>query len=117
MNKRTSERTAIFFVIFAGFGLALSAAAFLSSLAGSGYASPSWRNVVLGIAAFWPSIACGFALVGVGIFNSLKDFAAAAPMLYTFGLPAIGWGLIGALIAWFSRARSAEDKAQTARQS
>jgi len=114
MNKRTSERTAMFFVIFAGVGLALSAAAFLSSLAGSGYASPSWRNVVLGIAAFWPSIACGLALVGVGIFNSLTDFAAAAPMLYTFGLPAIGWGLVGAVIASFSRKRRTGDQEQTA---
>jgi hypothetical protein len=73
--------------------------------------------VILGSAARWPSIVSGWLLVGVGIFKSLGSFGDAGPMLYAFGLPAIGWALIGALIARFSRKRSAEDDAQTSRQS
>jgi hypothetical protein len=102
-SKVNSARIAIYASAFALFGLALSIAAFLSGIADSGYASPAWRTVILGSAALWPSISCGWALVSVGIFDSLRSFAEASPMLYTFGLPAIGWGLVGASIAFLWR--------------
>jgi hypothetical protein len=102
-----AEKIAIYGLAFALFGLGLSIAAFLSGIADSGYAHPSWRTLIVGGSALWPTIVCGWVLVRVGIFDSLRSAGEAAPMLYTFGIPAIGWGLVGALIGYLrSKPRS-----------
>src|SRR5258708_26604808 len=108
---------AIYGLAFALFGLGLSIATFFLAIAGSGYSSPSWLSVILGSAALWPSIACGWALICVGIFDSLRSFGeAVGGMLYTFGIPAIGCGLVGRLIGFLRstpRSTSPEVKANT----
>ena len=107
MKSRVSETIAICGLAFALFGFGLSIAAFFSGIADTGYSSPSWRTLILGFAALWPSIICGWVLVSLRICNSLRSFASAIPMLYSFGLPAIGWGLVGAFIAFLrSKPRS-----------
>ena len=106
MNRVMFEKTMIYGIAFALFGLGLSVAAFLSGIADSGYASPSWRTFFLYSAALWPSLACGWVLVTVGIFNSLRSFGEAIPMLYTFGIPTIGWGFVGSSVAfWIQRSQ------------
>ena len=104
-SRIISERIAIYCFAFALFGLGLSIAAFLSGIADSGYSSPSWRTLIVGGAALWPTIVCGWVLVRIGIFDSLRSAGEAAPMLYTFGIPAIGWGLVGGFIG-FLRSKS-----------
>lgn len=117
MNRLISERTAGYFIVFAGFGLLLTIISILWGLADSGYASPSWLALILGVAAFWPTILCGYFLIALGIFNSLKAFGETSPILYTLVLPAVGWGLVGVLIASLSRKRRTQYQAQTPVQS
>jgi hypothetical protein len=102
-----AEKIAIYGLTFALFGLGLSIAAFLSGIADSGYAHPSWRTLILGFAALWPTIVSGWVLVSLRIFDSFRSAGEASPMHYTFGIPAIGWGLVGAFIGFLrSKPRS-----------
>ncbi len=114
MKLGRPPRVVFWILLFAVIGAALGFSAFLSGVADSGYAVPSTRTTVLGTLALWPEFVCGrtSAIANVGLCNSLRTFGNTAPLFYLFGIPAIGWAIIGGLIgAWLDRCRDSHASA------
>jgi len=89
---------------FSLFSVGLSIVAFMFGMADAQKGSDSVTTNVLHIVAFWPSIFCSSFLVAVGIFDSSSSFYfASIPMYYFLYIPAIGWGLVGSCIGFWSR--------------
>jgi hypothetical protein len=110
MKVQRAHSVAIWGLLFAVVGAAFSFAAFMSGIADTGYATGSWRTIILFSVACWPSLVFGWTLVAVGIFHSFESFAEASPMLYSFGLPAIGWGVVGSSLGLWILRRNDESR-------
>ena len=104
MRKRTIDRALLRWVLlFALVGAGLGFAAFLSSIADSGYAQASLRTVILGTLALWPEYICGRASLSanLGFCNSLWFSSKSGFFINLFGFPILGWSIVGTLIGYW----------------
>ena len=102
---RKIRRIAIWALVFAGIGALLGFVAFMSGIADSGYPSPSSRTVILSSLALRPDYVCGKAspIVDLGVCDSFRSLGDKVPLLYLFGIPIVGWAIVGVFIALCKR--------------
>lgn len=93
MNLRqpTDSRITIWFLIFALIGAGFAAGALVVGIASSGLKSVPMPWAIVSYLAYWPYMILLLLLPE----NLLRSFVDKFPPLYVFGLPMLGWSLIG----------------------